>query len=522
MSFEVRHSDLAARIGKIETMHGAFETPVFIPVIHPVKQIVDTKFLEKLGFKIVITNAYTTLKYYGTEACERGIHDIINYNGVVMTDSGGYQVLRYGSVEVNPQTMAAFQKDISSDIAVPLDKPTGYGLSYELAKEYVQQTLNNARETLDTINEAREEKIESQVDDNCVDTIWVGPIQGAEHSGLVKYSAESLDTLGFKIMALGSPVELMEAYEFALLAQMIAATKRAIPTKPIHLFGAGHPLTIPLIVALGCDMFDSASYVLYAKEDRYLHANGTSKLQDLSYFPCQCPTCLSYTVKELLDLDKEKRTAEVANHNLYMLQAEVSIVKQTIVDGRLWEYVMQKAHAHPKVMEALELLKNFEFLEYGTPLFKGKALFMFDPLDQYRPEAKRFRRMVSNFRSPKYKRKRLVLYPELDIHPFYSSTTFVNLTKKFPDAQICTYSPFLGIIPVEISDIFPAAHNLIPRKTLTNSQAKDYPTFIDSLNRFLIENGFEEVMIVEDHFILEVIEKISTQKPNLKVLRLQE
>jgi len=472
LSFEVRHSDLAARIGKIETMHGAFETPVFIPVIHPVKQIVDTKFLEKLGFKIVITNAYTTLKYYGTEACERGIHDIINYNGVVMTDSGGYQVLRYGSVEVNPQTMAAFQKDISSDIAVPLDKPTGYGLSYELAKEYVQQTLNNARETLDTINEAREEKIESQVDDNCVDTI--------------------------------------------------AATKRAIPTKPIHLFGAGHPLTIPLIVALGCDMFDSASYVLYAKEDRYLHANGTSKLQDLSYFPCQCPTCLSYTVKELLDLDKEKRTAEVANHNLYMLQAEVSIVKQTIVDGRLWEYVMQKAHAHPKVMEALELLKNFEFLEYGTPLFKGKALFMFDPLDQYRPEAKRFRRMVSNFRSPKYKRKRLVLYPELDIHPFYSSTTLVNLTKKFPDAQICTYSPFLGIIPVEISDIFPAAHNLIPRKTLTNSQAKDYPTFIESLNRFLIENGFEEVMIVEDHFILEVIEKISTQKPNLKVLRLQE
>jgi hypothetical protein len=63
---------------------------------------------------------------------------------------------------------------------------------------------------------------------------------------------------------------------------------------------------------------------------------------------------------------------------------------------------------------------------------------------------------------------------------------------------------------------------LIPRKTLTNSQAKDYPTFIDSLNRFLIENGFEEVLIVEDHFILEVIEKITTQKPNFKVLRLQE
>ena len=104
-----------------------------------------------------------------------------------------------------------------------------------------------------------------------------------EHLDLVRYSACELDKMGFNLMALGSPVEIMEAYEFSLLVQMIVATKSIVPTKPMHLFGAGHPLTIPLVVALGCDMFDSASYMLYAKDNRYMHANGTARLEDLKY-----------------------------------------------------------------------------------------------------------------------------------------------------------------------------------------------------------------------------------------------
>jgi 7-cyano-7-deazaguanine tRNA-ribosyltransferase len=477
--FEVGHSDLAARIGRLHTLHGVVETPAFVPVIHPVRQTVSTQFLKKMGFDLVITNAYITLRHYGDEARSRGIHDIINYDGAVMTDSGGYQVLEYGSVKVEPAMMAQFENDIKSDIPIPLDRPTGYGLRYEKAKEYVAITLKNALESL-------------QVIDN-TDAIWVAPVQGAEHLDLVEYSARQLDTMGFEMMALGSPVELMEAYEFATLARMIISAKRIIPAKPIHLFGAGHPLTIPLAIALGCDTFDSASYMLYAKDNRYMTPNGTVRLDELAYLSCKCPVCSSHTVHELLKMEADTRTIEIAKHNLYILKAEVEAVKQAIMDGRLWEYVMQKARAHPKLMEAAQIFKDAEILEEGTPLFKERAIFFYDPIDQYRPEAKRFRRTVTTFQSQK--KKKLILYPEDEIHPFYSTKGYKDIVKKFPDAQVCSYNPFLGIIPAEISDIFPASHNLATRSV---HRLEDYPTFIESLKSFAGKFEIIEIIAPDD------------------------
>jgi 7-cyano-7-deazaguanine tRNA-ribosyltransferase len=479
--FEVRYSDLAARIGKLETPHGVVETPAFVPVVHPVRQTISAQFLKKMGFDIVITNAYITLRHYGDEAIKRGIHDIIKYDGAVMTDSGGYQVLEYGSVDVEPAVMAQFEKDIKSDIPIPLDKPTGYGLEYSRAKDYVTATLENCKETLRVVGET--------------DAIWVGPVQGAEHSDLVEHSARELDNMGFKLMALGSPVELMEAYEFATLAKMIVAAKKVIPAKPVHLFGAGHPLTIPLAVALGCDMFDSASYMLYAKDGRYMTPNGTVRLDELFYLPCQCPVCSSHTLPELRGMRVDEQIIQVAKHNLHILKAEVDSVKQAIMDGRLWEYVVQKARAHPKLMEAIQLFKDIEMLKDGTPLFKERAIFFYGPLDQHRPEARRFRKAVEGFKTSK---KKLILCPEGELHPFYSTKRFREITKKFPDAQVCSYSPFLGIIPAEISDVFPASHNLATR---TGQKPQDYPTFVDSLNKFAAR--FDEVAIVADDFMKE-------------------
>jgi 7-cyano-7-deazaguanine tRNA-ribosyltransferase len=481
--FEVRYSDLAARIGRLETPHGVVETPAFVPVVHPVRQTISPQLLKKMGFDIVITNAYITLRHYGDEARKRGIHDIIKYDGAVMTDSGGYQVLEYGSVDVEPAVMAQFEKDIKSDIPIPLDKPTGYGLEYSRAKDYVATTLENCKETLRVVGET--------------DAIWVGPVQGAEHSDLVEHSARELDKMGFKLMALGSPVELMEAYEFATLAKMIVAAKKAIPAKPVHLFGAGHPLTIPLAVALGCDMFDSASYMLYAKDGRYMTPNGTVRLDELFYLPCQCPVCSSHTLPELRGMQGDERIIEVAKHNLHILKAEVDSVKQAIMDGRLWEYAVQKARAHPKLMEAIQLFKDIEMLEEGTPLFKERAIFFYGPVDQHRPEARRFRRAIEGFKTTK---KKLILCPEGELHPFYSTRRFREIVKKFPDAQVCSYSPFLGIIPAEISDVFPASHNLATR---TGQRPQDYPTFMDSLTKFAAR--FDEVAIVADDFMKEAV-----------------
>jgi len=505
LSFEVRYSDLAGRIGKIKTPNGTIETPAFIPVVHPVSQSVDVKFLKKLGFEAVITNAYITLKQYGDIARQKGIHNIINFDGPVMTDSGGYQVLEYGSIELEPSFIAQFEKDIQSDICVPLDKPTGYGLSYEVAEQYVNETIRNSEETLNLIKS-----------NNNPNSIWVGPVQGAEHLDLVKRSAELLDEMGYEMMALGSPVQLLESYEFAILANMIGTLKSTVMSKPIHLFGAGHPLTIPLAVALGCDTFDSASYILYARDNRYMHPNGTSRLDNLTYLACQCPVCINMTVREFIDLKQDEKIVELAKHNLYVLRSEVLSVKQAIMEGRLWEYVAQKARAHPKLMEAFKLFMNYKHLEDGTPLFKKKAIFFMESIDQYRPEACRIRRIFSSFSTNK---KKIVLFPDTQVSPFYCSQEYFKLSKKFSDYQICAYNPFIGIIPIEISDIYPVAHNLITRKKFDFHNSKDYPTFVSSLEKFLSCNFFDDVIIVADDFMQGIIQDIQIKSKNLKIIK---
>jgi 7-cyano-7-deazaguanine tRNA-ribosyltransferase len=502
--FEVRYSDLAGRIGKITTPSGTFETPAFIPVIHPVSQSVDINFFKKLGFEAVITNAYITLKQCGDLAREKGIHKIINFDGPIMTDSGGYQVLEYGSIEPEPSYIAQFENDIKSDICVPLDKPTGYGLRYDVAERYVNETIKNSQETLNLIKS-----------NNDRNSVWVGPVQGAEHLDLVKRSAGQLDEMGYDMLALGSPVQLLESYEFAILADMIAALKSKVMSKPLHLFGAGHPLTIPLAVALGCDTFDSASYILYARDNRYMHANGTSRLDKLSYLACQCPICINMTVKEFIQLEYKERIDKLAKHNLYVLRGEVLSVKQAIMEGRLWEYVGQKARAHPKLMEAFKLFLNYKYLEDGTPVFKKKAIFFMETIDQYRPEASRIRKIFDSFRTNK---KKIILFPDTQVSPFYSSHEYHKLSSKFSDYQICAYNPFIGIIPAEISDIYPAAHNLISKRKLNVNSAKDYPTFVSSFEKFLSHSYFDDVIVVADEFMQGIVHQTNLEFKNLRII----
>ena len=77
--FEIKYSDLAGRIGVLHTNHGKIETPSFVPVIHPVKQSIPAKKIKEIGFDVVITNAYITMKRLEKEARANGIHEIIKY-----------------------------------------------------------------------------------------------------------------------------------------------------------------------------------------------------------------------------------------------------------------------------------------------------------------------------------------------------------------------------------------------------------------------------------------------------------
>ncbi|MBT4551056.1 MAG: tRNA-guanine transglycosylase, partial [Nitrosopumilus sp.] len=110
--FEISKTDLAGRIGTIYTNHGKIETPAFVPVIHPVRQTIPSKKIKEIGFDVVITNAYITKNNYGDEAVKKGIHKIIDFDKSIMTDSGGYQVLEYGDLDILPPDMAKFETGI--------------------------------------------------------------------------------------------------------------------------------------------------------------------------------------------------------------------------------------------------------------------------------------------------------------------------------------------------------------------------------------------------------------------------
>jgi 7-cyano-7-deazaguanine tRNA-ribosyltransferase len=370
--------------------------------------------------------------------------------------------------------MAEFEKKIMTDFAIPLDKPTGYGLSKKNAKSFVDQTLKDAKKTLaDRIDNGQ---------------IWIGPIQGGEHQELVRRSTKKLLSYGFPMLALGSPVEFMESYEYKLLAEMIIMAKKQMPDAvPLHLFGAGHPLTIPLAVALGCDTFDSASYILYAKHDRYIEEDKTSRLPDIRYFSCTCEVCTKFSPKEVLSLEFEEKVNQIALHNLFAIKAEVDRVKESIHEGRLWEYVMKKMRAHPKLFEVIDVFtKNAEYFPSTTPKFKERSIFLFSKEDQYRPA--------------------------------YLTNEYSMLKERFNDSesiQFCYYNPFLGIIPLELSDLYPASHYEIPR---LNFRPEDFPTFAKTWNVFFTKNKFDILYIPRNDDFLKYFVKLLPKNTKKKFI----
>ena len=486
--FEIIGSDLGGRIGVIHTGHGRVRTPAFVPVIHPVQQTIPAAQIGKMGFEMVITNAYITMKRYGDEAIQRGIHDIIGFEGPVMTDSGGYQVLEYGDLDITADEMAAYQVGIRSDLPIPLDKPTSLGLSKDIATDYVNHTLQVCKDTMDEHPDSGH--------------LWVGPIQGSEYGDLVQRSTDTLVHLGYQMAALGSPVEFMESYDYRNLAAMIVEARKSLPAHiPLHLFGAGHPITIPLAIALGCDTFDSASYILYAKQNRYITSDGTRHLDDIELFPCCCPVCSSHTPSDMASAKDTDRINLIAQHNLYTIKLEVDATIQAIHEGRLWEYVTRKARAHPRLYEAMSVLKqDIPYLQAGTARFKQRAIFLFDAFDQYRPEAVALRAVLESFVT---KKRRLHIMPMPHTKPAYMAGICQKAAKD-DTVQVCVYQPHLGIIPLELSDMYPAAHHLATK--MDNDPAL-FPTFGQSWRALLHGNSFDEITYdTSDVFVSHFVE----------------
>lgn len=147
MSFEIQERDLCARIGRLQTKNGTVETPLLFPVVNPAVQPIPPKIMqETFGCKALITNAYIIKKQFNEKAIQKGLHDLLDFKGVIMTDSGAYQILLYGDVEVEPEEIVRYQEGIGTDIATILDIPTGWKTTKEKARNTVGETLKRAKE----------------------------------------------------------------------------------------------------------------------------------------------------------------------------------------------------------------------------------------------------------------------------------------------------------------------------------------------------------------------------------------
>ena len=360
--FEIKARDAAGRIGKLEVNGKKIETPAIMPVVNPKQLIVTPKELKEMGFNIIITNSYIIYKdkELRQKALEMGIHKLLDYDGIIEVDSGSFQLMRYGGIDVTNREIIDFQHKIGVDIGTFLDIPTIPDAPREKAEEDLRITLERAKEA---------EEIK-QIPMNAT-------VQGSTYLDLRTYAAKKLSEMNFEIHPIGAVVPLMESYRYRDLVDVVIASKLGLrPDRPVHLFGAGHPMIFALAVAMGIDLFDSASYALYAKDDRYLTPEGTKHLSELEYFPCSCPVCSRYTPQELREMPKEERVKMLALHNLWVIREELNRVKQAIKEGELWRLVDERSRSHPKLFSAYKrLLEYRDYLEENEPITKSSAFF---------------------------------------------------------------------------------------------------------------------------------------------------
>ncbi|PVX26727.1 MAG: tRNA guanosine(15) transglycosylase TgtA [Candidatus Bathyarchaeum sp.] len=491
MSFEIVSRDLMARIGKFKTKSSTVETPLLFPVINPSLQPIPPKTLEEeFDCRALITNAYIINKNFKETAVEQGLHKFLDFNGSIMTDSGAYQLLIYKGVETTPKEIVQFQEAIDTDIATILDIPTGWGVTKEYARYTVKETLKRAKAL---------EKMKSRDE-----LAWVGPVQGGQYLDLVAKSAKEMGKLPFQVHALGSPTPVMEQYKFDVLVDMIVTAKMNLPPdRPLHLFGAGHPFMFSLAVALGCDLFDSAAYALFAREGRYLTDSGTTRLEEMEYFPCSCPACNKTDPETVRALPKQQKQKLLAEHNLYVSFCELRRIKQAITEGRLWEHMEMRAHGHPSLVQALKKVAKYsEFMEKQSPVTKKGGIFFFSSMGLARPEVVHYRQRLLDRYSPPAKAKILLLLPQTRKKPFHNSKEHEAVIKELEQTlgdkinlvHVCTYAAPFGVVPTELDDVYPISQNLI-------ASPFDHETITyvaKQVTEYITKTDYEQVIILRD------------------------
>jgi 7-cyano-7-deazaguanine tRNA-ribosyltransferase len=221
-----------------------------------------------------------------------------------------------------------------------------------------------------------------------------------------------------------------------------------------------------LSVFLGCDTFDSAAYVLMAKDGRYLTVDGTLQLESIDEFPCSCKICVNYTVKEVKQQSKSERTRILSEHNLWESMAEIRRIRQAIKMGRLWDLVQQRASSVPRLGRATRMASDFvtsgrlsKLYQQGTPVSHGYAPKVTKPVDLIKFDYTKIRNISKELILSNPKSHVIVFcYTMRDsIFNKLVDKQLKDTLKSHSEYQLLLFLPPLGILPLGLNEMFPVA-----------------------------------------------------------------
>lgn len=361
---EIKHIDknCGARYGILHTRHGDFEVPMFMPVgTNATVKTLSPEELEALGSGVVLANTYHLHLRPGEDIVKKagGVHKFMNYNGPMLTDSGGFQVfslkenrkITEEGVEFkhyldgtkdffSPEKVIQIEEDIGADIAMSFDECMPYPVSYDYAKKSTLRTLRWAERGL------KAHKREDQA--------LFGIVQGSDYTDLREMCAQELAKMPFDGYSIGG-TSIGEPKEVCF--KMVQDAVRYLPhEKPRYLMGVGSIDYILSGIEFGVDMFDCVLPTRIGRHGSLMTSHGRINIKRSEYKEdfttldpeCDCPTCKNYTKSYLRHLhiageEYGKRLNSL--HNIRFLIKMVEGARKAIQEDRFLEYkkeVMEK------------------------------------------------------------------------------------------------------------------------------------------------------------------------------------
>ena len=356
IKYELHKKDNNARYGVLHTNHGSFEMPMFMPVgTQATVKTLSPEELKELNSGIILSNTYHLWLRPGEDIVAKagGLHKFMNYDGPILTDSGGFQVFSLAKNKkkdieeagvhfkshldgrpllLTPELSIEIQNKLDSDIAMSFDECIPYPATYEYAKASTERTIRWAKRGKD-------------VHKNDNQSLF-GIVQGGEYEDLRKYSAEETVKMDFDGYSIGG-TSVGEDKE--TMYKMIDYAVKYLPEdKPRYLMGVGDPVDILEGVERGIDMFDCVLPTRIARHGNAFTKTGKINIKNAKYKEdftplddCDCYACRNYTkayIRHLIVANETFGQRLLSIHNIRFLIKLTEDIREAIKEDRFKEF----------------------------------------------------------------------------------------------------------------------------------------------------------------------------------------